>query len=116
MCASDCHRESELPLPWEGRDDLIMSNKEYWEECAKVMAGEKDVEIPDDTDDEESMEKFTKDYKEYLKVYNEKTDKIFGRRWLGAKKALYEWEQGGCKGERPEDISMLMMIGADAYP
>jgi len=48
MCASDCHRKSEYPLPWEGRDDLIMSNKEYWEECAKVMEGEIDPEIPDD--------------------------------------------------------------------
>ena len=23
-------------LPWEGRDDLIMTNQEYWEEIARL--------------------------------------------------------------------------------
>lgn len=102
----------EEATPWRDMKDLIMTNAEYFAECAKAMKGEKDVEIPDDEDDDEAMEKFAKDYKEYCEVYDKKTSGVFSRRWMGAKKAWYDWVKGGCKGEKPEDISMLFLIGS----
>ena len=101
--------EHDLDLPWEGRDDLIMSNEEYWKEVDKALKGNKDFDIPDNVEDLND-EEFSKWQDRFWGAYNGGTDKILERRQLGYKKALYEWEQGGCKGEQPEDISMLMAM------
>lgn len=102
-------KQNNEPLPWEGRDDLIMSNEEYWRECDKALKGNKDFDIPDNVE-EMSDEEFAEFNKRFASAYHGGTEKIFERRWLGCQKAMYEWEQGGCKGERPEDISMLMAL------
>ncbi len=103
----DC--EENFGLPWEGRDDLIMSNEEYWKEVDKALKDNEDFDIPDNVE-EMSDEEFDKWKNRFFGAYNGGTDEILERRQLGYKKALYEWEQGGRKGERPEDISMLMAM------
>ena len=102
--------EHGFKLPWDGRDDLIMSNAEYWREirrlCPPTPAELDEKPLDEMTEEElnEARERFSS------RLNSPMADEIFSRRWLGCKKAMYEWEQGGRKGERPEDISMLMAM------
>lgn len=101
----------EKSTPWYGRDDIIMTNEEYFAECAKAMEGEKPLGDPPDIDDDEAFEKYQKEYEEYYKIYNKKTSDIFSRRCIGAQKEEYDWVRGGCKGEKPTSFSMLFLLG-----
>ena len=100
----------EEEAPWYGKDDLIMSDEEYWKECDKATKDKKDMEIPSNIE-EMSDEDFEKHYNTFFKAFNSETNDVFNRRWLGVQKAWYDWVKGGCKGEKPGDMTMLMGMG-----
>ena len=97
-------------LPWEGRDDLIMTHKEYWEEIARLCPASQE-ELNEKPLQDMTLEELEESERRLYERLNSKVaNEIFDRRGMGVKKALYEWEQGGCKGERPEDIMDLMFL------
>lgn len=102
-------------LPWEGRDDLIMSNEEYWKEVGKVAPPSKaeEDEKPLDEMTEEELEEAANRY--FGRINSKPTEEVFKRRQLGAMKAEYEWRKGGCKGERPEDVSAIITASANPF-
>lgn len=91
--------------PWDGMDNLIYTNEDYWKECSKVLTPQQ-KEIPADIDDmsDEELEQYNK---KWQMEFSQSTEDIFERRRMGCIKARYEWIKGGCKGPEPEGVGSL---------
>lgn len=91
--------------PWDGMDNLIYTNKDYWKECSKVLSPEQ-MEIPADIENmtDEEFEAYNKKWQE---EFSKATADIFERRRMGCIKARYDWIKGGCKGPEPEGVGSL---------
>ena len=96
-----------VELPWEGMDDLIFTNRDYWAECFKLVKGDKKLAIPDNIE-EMSDEEFERFISEWDENFARKTADIFERRRMGYMKAEYDWIKGHCKGKPPETIATIM--------
>ena len=102
-------------LPWDGRDDLIMSNAEFWAEINRVAPPSKEeleegniLEMSDE-EAEAAAKRF------YDRINSKPTEEAFHRRQLGSWKAEYEWIKGGCKGEKPEGVAPIINASCNPY-
>lgn len=124
ICNEVHENKGEIPnqesKPWEDRDDLIMSNEEYWKEIDRVAPPseeEKSIDITslDPTDEEDY--KLLKRYAElfYERTTSKATQEVLTRRQLGAIKAHDEWVKKGMKGKRPEGISDIFIAAYNPF-
>lgn len=106
--------------PWEDRDDLIMSNEEYWKEVDRVVPPseeEKSIDIfsldPTDEEDYKLIKRYAELYN--ARINSKETQEVLTRRQLGAIKAEEEWFKKGKKGKRPEGISEIMIAAYNPF-
>lgn len=92
--------------PWDGKENLIYTNKDYWTECAKVLTPEQ-LEIPSNVE-EMTDDEFDEYNRKFQEEFSNATNAIYDRRRMGYIKAKYEWIKGGCKGAEPEGITSLL--------
>lgn len=98
--------EADNGRPWEGRNDLIMSNADYWAEMYKK--GVADLPDPDEAAkmSDEDLDKALAAF--YASLNAPDKEELFERRRLGYYKAYEEWQKSGGKGEPPEGIDEII--------
>lgn len=99
--------DEDVELPWEGRNDLLFTNKDYWAECYKLTKNDKSLALPDNLEDM-SYDEFEQWRQKWEMDFNKKTDEVFERRRMGYMKAEYDWIKGHCKGKPPEPVADIM--------
>ena len=104
----------EKEQPWYGRNDLIMTDEEFWKEVnrvAPITDEEIDLELKIFNEPATLEDKDFERYDELRvnRINSKPTEEVYERRHLGALKAEYEWYKNGCKGKPPQGVSNIIL-------
>ena len=103
----------EKEQPWYGRDDLIMTDEEFWNEVNTVAPpSDEELDLEDKIFgdfkfDDSDMARYNEIHSK--RINSEPTEEVYERRRLGALKAEFEWYKNGCKGKQPKGVSNILL-------